>query len=75
MEFTIYVDRDIPIAAKNDSEAARIALALHEAVDAAIAAHAGSAERGYARTTCHRGIANKMVFDREREDEAWLSAG
>jgi hypothetical protein len=64
--FTVYIDRDVRIEATGDGQAVELARRLHDGVDRLIAELDGAAECSYARSTCHRGIANKMLLDEER---------
>jgi hypothetical protein len=67
--FTIYIDRDMPVECENDRSAVELARRVHERVDELLAELAPDATCSYARSTCHRGTANKMIFDEERYDE------
>jgi hypothetical protein len=67
-EFTAYIQRDIPITAPNDRDAELVARRIHEAVDQAIEEVVDGVVCLYARSTCHRGLRNKVIFDRERDE-------
>lgn len=70
MKFTVYVDRDVSIEVPNDRRAGLIAARIASAVDEAIGECLDHPPAmSYARTTCHRGERNKMVFDHEVGDD------
>src|SRR3954462_10086230 len=62
--YTVYVERDIHVECKSDRDAQELAQRIHEAIDGAVAQAAPGVE-AYARSTCHRGVNHKRVFDEE----------
>lgn len=65
MRFTLYLERDVAIEVKDDKQAMAIALAIDLAIDRQIESFPDSAELNYVRTTCHRGLVHKCVYERE----------
>lgn len=68
--YTVYVERDVAIEAMNDREAAQIADYFHSTLDATVKGLRSTVELVASHTTCHRGEANKMVYDSQDEDVA-----
>jgi hypothetical protein len=68
-QFTVYVDRDIPIECNGDQAAVEIAQRIHDAVDRVIEELVPGVECYYACSTCQRGRRNKIIFEQERGED------
>lgn len=65
--FTVYIERDVAVHAKDDRVAAQIADSIHSRIDDTINSLRDSTEIVHAHTTAHRGEGNKRIYDSEDE--------
>lgn len=66
--FTVYIERDVTIECPNDRYAAQVADYLDSTVTAAIRAVNDTTAVVHSRTTMHRALQGKMLYDSDEPD-------